>query len=290
MPKSIEEGFNKFISNLQPLISEHQKAASHKNSVFRCMTNNWNCTRLFETGSFGNGTGVRHYSDTDYFAICPDDTFYTHSGNTLRKIKETLQGAFQATGGIEVKTPSVRIPFGRWASERLEVTPACYKGLLETPQGKHHGYYIPDYDGGWMVSSPYAHNAYVTTQNKRLKGGLKPLIQLVKAWKFYAQAPITSFYLELRVTKYAEQRESIIYDRDLRGVLKFLNDTQLANMQDPMKVSGYVRACKTETKKREALSKLNTAYSRAEKAFGASEADAFYWWQMLYINGRFPAR
>ena len=63
-------------------------------------------------------------------------------------------------------------------------------------------------------------------QDKRLAGKLKPLIRLVKAWKFYNKVPIT-FYLELRVTKYAEGRTAIVYDLDIRNILKLLHDNEL---------------------------------------------------------------
>jgi hypothetical protein len=256
------------------------------------MTNYWGCTSLFETGSFSNGTGVLHYSDTDYFARCPQINLGNNSAMALRKIKETLQYTFPRTTNIEVKSPAVRIPFGRYASERLEVTPVFYGGFISTPIGQRHSYYLPDYAGGWMLSSPYAHNAYVAQQDKRLGGRLKPLIQLVKAWKFYNEVPITSFYLELRVTKYAESRSTIVYDIDVRNVLKLLHHNQLASIQDPMGISGYVKACKTDAKKEKALSRLATAYSRSVKACDIRVANvdqAFYWWQLLY-NGQFPAR
>jgi len=91
-----------------------------------------------------------------------------------------------------------------------------------------------------MVSCRSAHNAYVANQDKRLNGKLKPLIRLIKAWKFYKNVPITSFYLELRITKYAEGRTSIVYDTDIRNILKLLHDNQLARLQDP---DGIFRLC-----------------------------------------------
>jgi hypothetical protein len=91
MAKSLAEGFDTFLSWLVPSSSEHNKAASHKQSVESCMANNFDCYNFFETGSFGNGTGVRHYSDTDYFAVCASEKLYNDSGYSLRKVKEALQ-------------------------------------------------------------------------------------------------------------------------------------------------------------------------------------------------------
>jgi hypothetical protein len=174
----------------------------------------------------------------------------------------------------------------------LELTPCTFNGTVSTPVGNHASYDIPDYDGGWMKSSPQAHNAYVRREDNRLSGKLKPLIRLVKAWKYYNNVPISSFYLELRVTKYAEAETAIVYDIDVRCFIKWLYDNNLPSIQDPMGISGYVRACNSESKRTDALSKLATAHSRAEKAFISRETnlnDCFYWWN-LFFNSEFPNR
>jgi hypothetical protein len=292
MSKTLEQGFDTFIGWISPLTSEHEKAKKHKDSVKSSLENNFKCYDFFETGSFGNGTSIRHYSDTDYFGVCPSKELWENSAYTLRKVKEALQTTFWQTKGIEVKNPAVQIPLGSYASERLEVTPCTFNGLVNTPEGMKSSYDIANFNDGWMKASPQAHNAYVKRVNDRLSGKLKPLIQLVKAWKFYNNIPITSFYLELRVTKYAEGKKSIDYDIDLKRVIKHLHDIQLSSIVDPMGISGYVQACSTDTKKHEALSKLNTGYSRAEKAHEQRDKNletCFYWWN-LFFNNKFPAR
>jgi hypothetical protein len=104
--------------------------------------------------------------------------------------------------------------------------------------------------------------------------------------------PIQSFYLELRVAKYASVESSIIYSIDVKNILKLLWDNQLAAMQDPVGISGLIYPCSSDTKKTDALSKLGTALVRAQKAREAEEAgkvkDAFDWWDLLYDN-KFPS-
>lgn len=292
MSKTLVQGFDTFIDWLSPLTSEHEKAGKHRGSVKSSLENNFECYDFFETGSFGNGTGVRHYSDTDYFGVCPAKELWENSGYTLRKVREALETTFWQTEGIEVKTPAVQIPLGTYASETIEVTPCTFNGLVDTPVGKKSSYDIANFNDGWMKASPQAHNAYVKRENDRLGGKLKPLIQLVKAWKFYNNVPITSFYLELRVTKYAEGEKSIVYDIDLKRVMKHLYDIELASIIDPMGISGYVQACTTDAKEEDALSKLTTGHTRAEKAYEQREKNidnCFYWWN-LFFNDRFPNR
>ena len=168
---------------------------------------------------------------------------------TLGRFRDELKFTFHATEGIRVNTPAVRIDFGTYASETLEIVPAYFQGLILTPLGHKAYYYVPGYKGGWMPASPDAHNNYVRQQDLRLKSRLKPLIQLLKAWKYYNSADILSFYLELRVTKFAESEKYIDYADDFANILDELQRNGLASMRDPMGVSGLVHACTTEGKK-----------------------------------------
>ncbi len=278
---------------LAPLASEHKKSVSHKKSVNSCLKNNFDCTHFFETGSFGNKTGVKHYSDTDYFAVCRSLYLGKNSAKALKEVKEALQYTFKKTAPkIKVNSPSVTIPFGKYASENLEITPCFLNMVIDTPAGGKRSYGIPDGTGGWMLSSPGAHNAYVTYHNDRLQHRLKPLIALIKAWKFFRKVPISSFYLEVRITKLLEEKKKIDYTVDLYGTIKKLYNIELADIRDPMGVSGIIQSCKTDIKKESALSKLKTAYLRAEKACQVKDKDineCFDWWKKLY-GKEFPSR
>lgn len=153
-------------------------------------------------------------------------------------------------------------------------------------------YDIADGNGGWMKASPSIHNAYVRDINSNLSNKVKPLIRYIKAWKYYKNVHISSFYLELRTTKYAEKESSIVYSIDIKNILKFLFDNDLPAIQDPKGISGYINPCKTDTMKDDSISKLETALSRAEKAREAeikgNIKDAFYWWDLLFDNN-FPS-
>lgn len=292
MPLTLVQGFESFLERLIPLASENEKAKSHKDSVKSCLENNFKCNKFFETGSFGNSTGVRHYSDTDYFAGIPNSEMWSSSSYSLRKVKEALQGTFWRTEGIEVNTPAVKIPFGSYTSEDLEITPCTFHSFMDTPIGNHPSYSIADSNDGWMLSSPSAHNSYVKKQDERLNYKLKPLIRLIKSWKFYNNVPVSSFYLELRVTKYAEDESSIIYDIDLLRVIQHLSNINLAMIQDPMGISGYISPCSSDAKKVDALSKLKTGLTRAENAYEQREKNVdlcFEWWDKFFAN-KFPSR
>ena len=287
MTKTVEEGFRIFKDRLTPTRGESEAAKSHRASIEACLKKNFEITRFFRTGSFGNGTSIRGYSDVDYFASIPTKNLKQNSGATLQAVRDALDARFPNTG-VRVSTPAVLVPFGMDTSESTEVVPAD----LSTVNGGHCIYKIADGAGGWIRSSPDAHNAYVTSIDGEMGGKVKPLIRFLKAWKYYLDVPISSFYLELRVATYASGKEPIVHSIGVKNVLKMLWDNQLAAIQDPIGISGYIQPCSTDAKKSDALSKLVNAHVRAESAREAEAkgnvSDAFYWWNKVFAE-KFPA-
>jgi hypothetical protein len=287
MPRTIDEGFRDFLTKLTPSVYESEAAKGHRYSIETRLKLDFDSVRRFtRIGSFGNGTSISGYSDVDYLACLPTNKLSTNSNYSLQKVRESLDGRFPNTG-IRVSCPAVVCPFGNSAAETTEVVPA---DEVNDSNG-YKVYDIADCASGWMKASPDAHNAYVRAVDEKFSGKVKPLIRFIKAWKCFREVPISSFYLELRVAKYASDEKSIIYEYDVRNVLKLLWDGQLANMQDPMGISGYIPACSTDVKRQDALSKLERAYTRAVKAREAAEKEnvleAFDYWRLLY-NDEFP--
>jgi hypothetical protein len=281
MPRTIEQGFDDFHVKLKPSTTESAAAASHRTSIESRLRADFGLNRFVRIGSFGNGTSVNGYSDVDYLACLPSNQLTTSSTYSLTKIRDALAARFPTTG-VYVSCPAVVCPFGTSLAERTEVVPGDYRHEASG----YKVYDIADCAGGWMEASPDAHNAYVRTIDDKLANRVKPLVRFLKAWKYIRDVPISSFYLELRVAKYAYQEKSIIHEYDVKRVLAQLWDCQLANIQDPMGISGYIPACKSAAAKADALSKLATAATRAEKARDASSkgdiSGAFDWWRLLY--------
>ena len=285
--RTVAQGFNAFHTRITPSGYESGKAASHKASITSRLEAHYDLKQLFYSGSANNGTSISRYSDVDLFAWIPTSKLKSNSTTSLREIKECLQERFPYTT-IYVDSPAIVLDFGGGDWDTAEVIPADY---IEQ-KNKKNVYEIPNGSGGWMRSSPSTHTSYVSAENTRLGKKLKPLIRFLKAWKYYCNVPISSFYLELRAAKWMEGESSIVYDIDLCSILKKLDSCGLAAMQDPKGISGYVSACASEARKRDALSKLSTAKTRAEKARQAETEgdihDAFYWWDKVFA-GNFPS-
>lgn len=284
MPRSIDEGYVDFLDLLKPTATESASAKSHRASIEACLKSNYGLLRFFRIGSFGNGTSISGFSDVDYLASLPNAALKASSNYSLTKVRTALDARFPNTG-VRVDCPAILVPFGTGASESTEIVPAEF---IKTEHG-FSVYDIADCANDWMRASPEAHNGYVAAIDKKHCGRVKPLIRFIKAWKFARAVPISSFYLELRVAQYANAESSILYSIDVKRIFCHLRDIELRSMQDPMGISGLIDPCKSQAQKDDALSKLETAVSRAEKAIYAelNDADigaAFDWWRLLYNN------
>ena len=281
MAKTVEEGFREFLTKLTPTTTETEKVKKHRASIKKCLESNFEMKRFFRTGSIGNGTSISGYSDTDYFAVIPTGNLKKNSKTSLKQIKEALNQRFPKTD-VCVDSPSVVVPFGTLKAETTEITPADYQF---TNKEEHDVFEIPDGDGGWMNSSPSAHNSYVSEVNSSLKYKVKPLVRFMKALKYYRSIPISSFYLEIRTAKYAKNESYISYSMDIKRILKYLVDNNLPRVIDPTG-GGYINPCKTDNKEENALSKLKTALGRAEKAREAEKEGkikkAFEHWNTFF--------
>jgi hypothetical protein len=287
MPRTIDEGFDNFLSYLTPSPVESDNAKSHRVSIEHCLASNFDIERFFRTGSFGNGTSISGFSDVDYFAKIPEEYLTANSNTLLSKVRDALNTRFPNTN-VHVNCPAVVVPFGSDPSETTEVVPAKY---MKKGTNNYDIFKIADCSGGWQYSSPEVHNAYVRYINSKLNGKVKPLVRFIKAWKYFQHVPISSFYLELITTKYATKQKVIVYDIDIRQVFSFLKEIEFTPFNDPMGISGYITACSSETQLNEACSKVETALTRSRKAVIARKKekvkDAFEWWNLIY-NGNFP--
>lgn len=276
---TINQHLTDFLSSLTPTTAEKASYASHRSSVEQRLKDSFGVDYCYETGSFGNGTGIRFYTDLDIMASIPVASQRDNSQTMLSAVKISLEGRFITTP-IGVRTPAVACYFS--GGKTVEVTPAYY----QSQSNSFNIYNIPRLDGGWQKSSPSAHNAYVNSVNSNLGYKVKPLIRFIKALKYYRNIPISSFYLELRIAKYCQDETSIVYDIDIKRILSRLIADDLAAVRDPMGISGLVSACNTDLQKADALSKLATALTRTTNAIDCEQAgrhaDALDWWKLVF--------
>jgi hypothetical protein len=286
MARTVSEGFNVFLERLIPSPAERAVAAKHRNSVESSLQNGLGLYRFKQTGSLAHGTGITIYSDVDHLASLKGVQPVT-SSTALRNVKECLQRTFPSTT-IRIDRPAVVIEFASGA-ETFEVVP----GWIKRGEDDERVYAIPGRSSGWLESAPDAHINYVNDANQSPAGGAKKLARLLKAWKYYCNVPISSFYLEMQAARHMKGENSIIWSYDVRAVFRKLHSNELAAMNDPSGLVGRIYACGTDAQKRDAKSKLSTALTRANNARDAEDVgnldSAFSWWDKVF-DGRFPSR
>jgi predicted nucleotidyltransferase len=290
MAKTVDQGFADFVQRLTPTAAQRTAGASHRESVQKALKDHLAVHSFFETGSFSHGTGVRNHSDVDVLVSLNYERPAT-SYTALTWVKNALEKRFPRTP-IAVRRPAVVVNFGG-GYETWEVIP----GFITSRGGPDVRVYdIPSAvsNGGWIDSAPREHLAYVNDANKKPnEGNAKALARLIKAWKYFCNAPISSFYLEMRCAEHMRGETTYRPVWDVWQVLNKLNNHGLAGMNDPRHASGRIYACSTEAKKVDALSKLSTAKTRARKALDADNDgktdNAFYYLNLLF-GGHFPAR
>lgn len=289
MALTVDQGFQVFLRRLVPLQSQRDAAVQHRASVENCLKNALNVGWFRETGSFAHGTGVRDHTDVDLF-VCFSSSRPGSSDTALNWVQDALKGRFPNTW-IHRSRPAVVIEFAG-GDEAWEVIPAFLTNRGDT------GVYVYDIPGpstGWIDSAPREHLNYVTEINQveKIQGGAKKLARLAKAWKYYNNVPISSFYLEMRAAQYLKDEPSFVPVYDICRLLESLEGHGLASMNDPKRAAGRFSACSSEPNKNEALSKLNRGAKRARKALDAyrdgKTDDAFLYLDLLF-GDRFPAR
>ncbi len=269
---------------MKPLQSELDAAAKHRASVEGALSG-LGVLRFFQTGSFQHGTGVHPYSDVDYLVSLsggrPDS-----SDTALGRVRQALKQRFPNTK-VKVRRPAVVIEFAG-GKEPYEIVPGYYKRSKDGDAV----YDIPGASSGWIESSPEAHLKYVNESNSKANKRAKPLARVVKAWKYHRFVPVSSFYLEMRAAKHARENVPVIYSMDILSLFRSLKTLELLAMNDPSSAVGRIYACSSAANKQDALSKLDTAISRAQKARDAENddriKDAFDWWDQVFY-GHFPS-
>ncbi len=290
MARSVDEGFREFLKRLTPTEAQRAAGTGHRESVKKALGDRLDVSTFFETGSFTHGTGVRNHSDIDVLVSLRGDrpgSSYT----ALGWVKDALEARFPRTP-VSIRRPAVVARFGG-GYETWEVIP----GFMTARGGSNvYVYDIPSAvtGGDWIDSAPRTHLTYVNKANEKpSKGNAKALVRLIKAWKYFCNVPVSSFYLEMRCAEHVKTQTTYVHIWDVWQVLNKLNNHQLAGMNDPKGATGRIYACSSESSKQDALSKLNTATTRARKArdaYGDDKINEAFRYLDLLFGGQFPAR
>ena len=196
--RTVSEAFQSLLRRIQPTGGEMQAANRHFATIKTRLETVFTMKKFPKAGSFSRGTYIRGRSDVDMFAQIALDEIWR--GNEW-KSSYTMLDKFRRE--ITARLPNTRV--GRdvhavvvgFNDMDLDVVPAGWGGFSK--EYKRPLYYIPDGNGGWMVTSPEIHNGYIALKNQESGGKLRAVAQLFKFWRLCRDPaiPISSFHIEM---------------------------------------------------------------------------------------------
>ncbi len=245
-----------YAESLAPAAYDRTEASSRRRVVEAALSASSLCVAsMFESGSWTHGTSISAKSDVDYMAVATGPRPVWPS-SALTAAKTAVSGCDWNIKDVRVSSPVIAVTY--YSQPDFEIAPAWYKERLSG----FDVYWIAGRGDEWVLSAPGAHLAYVSDQNDRLGKKVKPLVRLLKAWKYNVGAPVSSFYLEMRTAEYAAGETAIIYEIDLRRVMEATVAAGAKDMNDPARIVGRIPACASDDKRRTTLSMLRTAITQ----------------------------
>jgi hypothetical protein len=273
----------------------------HRISVTKRLQKCFTANRIVPIGSASRGTSIRHFSDIDLMLVLSVKEVrwgdYWKSSNTvLKNIRDQLQDRYTTTEvGRDGQAIVVYFADGQYP---VDVVPAVYTNSVAinftgTEIKSYPVFKIPDGEGGWMDTSPLAHSKYLNLQNLRSRGKLYNVIKLVKFWRSCRLLPIplNSFHIELLLAKQQICIGAKTYSRCVYEALTELDGRECRALQDPINISGLVKAANTNAKRESAQAAVAFSAQHALSAITAEEdgdiAEALRQWNIVF-NGQFP--
>lgn len=275
---AVGDPLEEFASTLAPVQFDRTVASKRREGIEnRLSTGSIKSEYLFESGSWTHGTGIAAKSDVDYMAWI-DSARPSLPSSALTRLRQVIDDTYDLdVYRVRTSSPVVSVEF--YTGPHFEIVPAYYQRSV----GDTLVFWIPGRGDEWVLSAPEAHLDYVNFQNDRLGKKVKPLVRLMKAWKYFVDAPVSSFYLEMRTTEYAATETSIWFEIDIPAVFRSLISTGIRDMNDPDGLVGRIPACSSDEKRRQAVSLMRNALTSLDLAGDARHrGDTHEYWSNMY--------
>ncbi len=268
--------FVRLVRKIQPTESELQKARSHVSSCRKRLTRSFNLKKFQRIGSHARGTAIKLYSDLDFLTILAKNEAkwggnIVNSDTLLKKVSQDLNDRFVQTE-VRKDMQAVMANFGS-GQHSLDIVP----GFFHKFQNSKPIYFIPDGLGGWLETSPEAHNSFFNRENKKSGEKLKKIGQLMRFWKHSRinSIPISSFYIDLLLASSGICVGAKSYPQIMYEFFKLMSERQCRGLRDPLGIAGVVYAVQTETQGDTLLTSVENSLDHSRKALIAENSKDF---------------
>lgn len=286
---SISDRFQRLLQGIQPTERELATYDSHRSTVRQRVLTAFPGSEVEVIGSHARNTAISGSSDLDLMLkLRRDEARWggsTVSSDTiLRRVRDDLQARYGATD-IRRDGQAVAVKFGGGAFS-VDVVPAMFAQMFEG----RPAYVIPDGAGGWLTTSPQAHNRYLAEENNRSRGKLRSIAQLIKFWRECRspKIPLQSFHVELVLASEGICAGVKSYAECLADAFDALAARNGRALQDPIGISGLIPAANTPAKRSAVANALASAADHATRACEAEHnrntPEAVRQWNIVFNN------
>ena len=288
MPKrNPKANFTKLINSIQPMDSELKKEKLHTVSCRKRLVKSFDIKKFQRIGSHARGTAIRYYSDLDFLTVFSKKEAkwggsIVNSDTFLKKVSLNLNDRFTQTL-VRKDMQAIVVNFGG-GQHSLDIVPGFFKEI----KNKRPVYFIPDGLGGWMETSPEAHNSYINRENRRSGEKLKKVGQLIRHWKYCRStpAPISSFYIDLLLANSGICVGVKSYPQQVYEFFKLMSDRKCRGLRDPAGLTGVVYAVDTNPQLKKLIASVENSLEHSTKAIIAERnndfSEAYRQWNLVF--------
>lgn len=257
--------FQTFKSNLEITGLQRSTVSSRQQNVRNAIGKELVVIETFLTGSYSRRTLISPLdeADIDIFLVLDPSYFHHYNGQNggpaglLDLVKRTIIKTYPRTPDISRNGQAISIQFSDFI---VDVVPAFNRD--------GGGYLIPNsITQTWLSTDPKRHSEIWVNHNSNHNGDLIPLIKMLKAWNRSINSYFRSFHIEVL----ALQILTRVQISDFHSGVRYFFDkgrTYITKKNwDPAGYGDDVGAyLSTQPKVHNAVTRFNTAYSRALKS------------------------
>lgn len=248
--------------------------ASHRASITRRLETVFAVNRVEPIGSQIRGSAITRTSDLDLMLILERAEVkrgdrYLSSQTVLDRVRLQLNRRYLVT--LVVRDGKAIVARFADGQHPVDIVPAWY--LNSEAPNNYPVFAIPDGNGEWLATSPQAHNKYINDRDSSSAGKLKYVAKLIKYWarNRLFTLPLSSFHVELLLAESRICNGPVSYAECVTKTFELLASRDCRALQDPVGISGLVKAADTEPKRQLVQRAVRSAADRAWRALAAED-------------------
>jgi SMODS domain-containing protein len=270
---TVLDAFGRFRGNLELTGLQESAVSDRQRDIRGVMAGALPVVDAFLTGSYRRQTLVAPLSTADVDVVVVLDGSLRRRGP--RGVLDVAKGALSEsyrTSKVSRNGQAITITFSDFV---VDVVPAFAVPWWDFEGG---GWDICDSGGdAWLRTNPKRHTERSAEVNSRTGGLLVPTVKMLKAWNRTVKEPVRSFHLEVLAWSifdpgwlpYHWFGPGATMETDPDNVLRFFSQAGRLlrrRLPDPARNRGDVGAYLSRPSRAEAISKVNTARERCERA------------------------